>query len=751
MPLICATCQSQAPHGSHTCLYCGASLISKRNLGPATTKSLPQLQARGSSPKTDPNTQMDPLSSHMLDIDDGLDTIRSVPSSLLVHNEMDHEDENYEYEYDLSLSDSDIELIEAHEEIKIEELTPMRDDSIVLIEDESEYEIPIAQSSKISGEFVAWSPQQTMDESLDGLPRLADFEGLSASMNQGNQKKPARRVHLTDLKTPISSIPIEKHRHQTTTNEPVLSSSSLRYNRTKKKPAFTNNVSTEILSRTHQNDRYLSLKAWIIFIIGLFGLSGFILMNPNFFSKILQVDPTSRVKKLSIGDQQNNHHQSPNLDHIKTTPAFNTYGNEALTSEVVTNKQPPKVIPLSVVKPLSISQQMVTDYHQALIRVVDHIQNSEKASKKASKKISNHRQKLEWQASIYMALYEMSRWQNLPHKKEWLTSAQQLIQQAQLLKSSHQQMILKIRRAIVQKRMELAKELMSEYQELSKGTWLVGNQMKSILPFIKIFLIPPSQRSSYLKMLLNSTKSKSSTLPIYALMYTLQNNKQMVTADIETVSSSKNNLVWESLYNQAVKKELEKLTAYFNQSKVHSSKDYQITKSTQTSSRSSKNTESLKTVHESADHSQLSEAKAKAKAKAKKKRSKINSYKKINNLSIEELYKKGNKFLDLGKTQQARSYFGRILELNPNHVNALAQLAWCAVDELRFLTAKGIFKQVLRKSAHHADSIYGMGYVLEKMGDKTSARMYFEKYLQRYPKRRQSNIVKRKLSNLSRE
>ena len=110
---------------------------------------------------------------------------------------------------------SDIVLIQSHHDdepqldaVDVDEAAV----ELLVAEDISPYAIPNVTAQE-PNQGDAWNPQQTMDESLDGLPGLADFEDLSASRDNYAQAdgKPARRAHLADLKTPISAIPIAKY------------------------------------------------------------------------------------------------------------------------------------------------------------------------------------------------------------------------------------------------------------------------------------------------------------------------------------------------------------------------------------------------------------------------------------------------------------------------------------------------------------------------------------------------------------
>ena len=110
--------------------------------------------------------------------------------------------------------------------------------------------------------------------------------------------------------------------------------------------------------------------------------------------------------------------------------------------------------------------------------------------------------------------------------------------------------------------------------------------------------------------------------------------------------------------------------------------------------------------------------------------------------------KSGEKALIRGRVKQAQSLFKKAQKLKPKKPTPLAQLAWCKLASHKAKAALPLFKQALALSAGHADSLYGLGYAYEKLGNKTLAIKYFNLYLSRYPKGTKVRVINNKLKRL---
>ena len=115
---------------------------------------------------------------------------------------------------------------------------------------------------------------------------------------------------------------------------------------------------------------------------------------------------------------------------------------------------------------------------------------------------------------------------------------------------------------------------------------------------------------------------------------------------------------------------------------------------------------------------------------------------------MHSLLARGEKLLTQGKVNAAQTVFERAQSAYPNSPAPVAQLGWCQLSQRKYKAAVNYFKRALSKSAHHGDSLYGLGYSYEKLGQAREARRYFESYLSRYPSGSKVRVVRNKLSRL---
>ena len=116
--------------------------------------------------------------------------------------------------------------------------------------------------------------------------------------------------------------------------------------------------------------------------------------------------------------------------------------------------------------------------------------------------------------------------------------------------------------------------------------------------------------------------------------------------------------------------------------------------------------------------------------------------------SMRSLLYRGEQLLTQGKVRAAQKVFQRAQSAYPHSPAPIAQLGWCQLSQRRYQAAVDYFKRALNKSAHHGDSLYGLGYSYEKLGRTSEARRYFEYYLARYPSGSKVRVVRSKLSRL---
>jgi TolA-binding protein len=119
--------------------------------------------------------------------------------------------------------------------------------------------------------------------------------------------------------------------------------------------------------------------------------------------------------------------------------------------------------------------------------------------------------------------------------------------------------------------------------------------------------------------------------------------------------------------------------------------------------------------------------------------------------TMHSLLARGEQLLTQGNVNAAQTVFERAQSTYPNSPAPVAQLGWCQLSQRKYKAAVSYFKRALSKSAHHGDSLYGLGYSYEKLGQAREARRYFESYLSRYPSGSKVRVVRNKLSRLPKD
>ena len=84
----------------------------------------------------------------------------------------------------------------------------------------------------------------------------------------------------------------------------------------------------------------------------------------------------------------------------------------------------------------------------------------------------------------------------------------------------------------------------------------------------------------------------------------------------------------------------------------------------------------------------------------------------------------------LGRYPEAIKNYKALLDLNPNHKEAMFSLGWALMDEKRYLEAAPILKQAVRLNPKNADTHYSLGMVYAELGRNDDALTQYRKTLQ---------------------
>ncbi len=112
------------------------------------------------------------------------------------------------------------------------------------------------------------------------------------------------------------------------------------------------------------------------------------------------------------------------------------------------------------------------------------------------------------------------------------------------------------------------------------------------------------------------------------------------------------------------------------------------------------------------------------------------------------LVRKGDRFSETGRVDDAVRAYNQALQQKPSGVEALTGLAYCHLDKGRSAKAKSTFRKVLSLSAGHGEALIGMAEIYKKESNWKNSMEYFKRYLNYHPGGRRSGLAQRNLKEL---
>jgi len=112
---------------------------------------------------------------------------------------------------------------------------------------------------------------------------------------------------------------------------------------------------------------------------------------------------------------------------------------------------------------------------------------------------------------------------------------------------------------------------------------------------------------------------------------------------------------------------------------------------------------------------------------------------------------KAARLQESGKTSEARALFERVLEQQPNNVDALSGMAYCYLDQGAKGQAIATFRRALGVNPSYGPAIIGLAETYKAQGQKDQALKWYKEYLARHPSSQYSAQAARNAADLERE
>jgi len=112
------------------------------------------------------------------------------------------------------------------------------------------------------------------------------------------------------------------------------------------------------------------------------------------------------------------------------------------------------------------------------------------------------------------------------------------------------------------------------------------------------------------------------------------------------------------------------------------------------------------------------------------------------------LVRKGDRFSETGRVDDAVKAYSKALQQKPSGVEALTGLAYCHLDKGRSSKAKSTFRKVLSLSPGHGEALIGMAEIYKKESNWKNSLEYFKRYLNYHPGGRRSGLAQRNVKEL---
>jgi len=101
----------------------------------------------------------------------------------------------------------------------------------------------------------------------------------------------------------------------------------------------------------------------------------------------------------------------------------------------------------------------------------------------------------------------------------------------------------------------------------------------------------------------------------------------------------------------------------------------------------------------------------------------------LNSTDIYALYNKALALDNLGRLDEAITYYQKVLEITPNDTDSLSNIGLAYYNLGEPAKAITYYDKVLSINPDDADALYNKGLALEKLGAKNNATSYFKKVL----------------------
>jgi tetratricopeptide (TPR) repeat protein len=98
--------------------------------------------------------------------------------------------------------------------------------------------------------------------------------------------------------------------------------------------------------------------------------------------------------------------------------------------------------------------------------------------------------------------------------------------------------------------------------------------------------------------------------------------------------------------------------------------------------------------------------------------------------------------------QKSLDVYGRVLEAEPESVEALAGRGWCYLDLSRYAPAEASFEAALQVAPDHPDATMGLAETYRYEGRRSDAVRYYQRYLAAHPEGEDAVAARNALTQL---
>jgi predicted Zn finger-like uncharacterized protein len=117
-------------------------------------------------------------------------------------------------------------------------------------------------------------------------------------------------------------------------------------------------------------------------------------------------------------------------------------------------------------------------------------------------------------------------------------------------------------------------------------------------------------------------------------------------------------------------------------------------------------------------------------------------------MGYDKLVERADRLSENGRSDAARKFYEKAIEIKPSGVEAITGLGYCDLDKERYMAAIDNFKRALNYSSSYGEAIIGIAEAYKIRGDKSHAVEYYKRYLKAQPGGPKAAMAQKNLRDL---